>query len=149
MTTTDVDALLDHAAMNAPLVSTPTDTCWYVAKWIPDLERNEPVNIGVIVSHNNRWATRFLPQPAPLTCTCPWCTNSFVTGEWMAYWTRTVEEHPDTVAELATSHTSGDSHYLERGGRLTYGHYTRPIDTLADNLFQRLIVPSDNARPHE
>ena len=110
---------------------------WAVAKRIPDLARNEPVNVGVLLWHGDKVLHRFAPPPR---------TDDerarVLHTHWLTYWKDCAEENRP-LSKVA-ARRPGDGYYLEAAGEMLITD--KPIEPLAllDELFDELVV---NHRP--
>ena len=92
---------------------------FWTAKYIEDPFRNEPRNVGVVVSLNGSIASRFIGERDDGSFDARRLGNKFlypdVYSQWRQYWRKTLRA--DKVDEIAKKTTP--NFYLERGGDVT------------------------------
>lgn len=124
-----------------------------VAKYTPDLLRQEPRNIGVFVSSTDRVVARFLGETQPGVLTTSLLPKDLFNdpdlyGEWHDYWRRTLRrlanlESGVSVLEVIQQKlikNEGHAFAVARGGEFD----PEPDQTLEDvveYLFTRLVIP--------
>lgn len=126
-----------------------TTTRWLVAKYIPDLRRGEPENIGVVLLMNGRAYSRFFGQR----------TDGKVDGRvvarsvgsfsnykaWIEYWTRTISATPtEKVTEVLTARSGGENYVVEIGGERILGSRSMEPDEMLDYLYTTLVDQSSS-----
>lgn len=115
---------------------------WLVAKYVADLERNEPRNVGLVLYDGVEFLqARFLgenasddgfdaralkPMAAPKTYRA-----------WVRYWRTKVREGHGT---LVVPRTPGDSYFVAYGGSRLVGHVA-DASAFFDELYRRLVQP--------
>lgn len=143
-------------------------TRWLVAKYIADLRRREPINVGVILQTDEGVGTRFVGQKSDDTIdgrsARAWVRSTANFKRWVEYWQHEAYSQEFDIETLLTSRPD-DNYYLEYGGeRLIGGEvepsvmleqlYTALVETtpssrqldiaqLSDNLFDRLAVRAE------
>jgi hypothetical protein len=112
-------------------VSKSERTRWWLCKYVPDLPRNEPRNVGVILFSDGKFTARF-PEKVPD------CVLSHENWEqWIDRWRNAVERAEKPADIDAKKRRPGDNYYLEKGGALVWS-VTGAGPTL-DGLFERLV----------
>lgn len=119
---------------------TPT---WYVVKYMPDLTRREPRNVGVVVTDGETIDARFLGERdgrLNLNRVPRWIPSRRTYRTWVRYWRSVIAETtPQQLAEALVPVPDGN-YLIELGGvELTQGP-PRPLRVLADELFQQLVL---------
>lgn len=114
---------------------------WLVAKYIPDLRRREPRNIGVIAGIGTNVQSRFLGQRPDGTVDgrrTKWAGSVAVYKAWIEYW----REHARDLSRVddLLSHAVDDNYVLEFGGeRIAGGADEIDVRTLAETLYINLV----------
>ena len=103
---------------------------WYLVKYVRDMRRNEPRNIGVILEVDDKAYPRFEESIGPSER-----TNY---AAWLNYW-RHLLTQPDWRATLA-NRRPGANYYIEPGGERLAGQISDP-EAFADWLFDTLVLP--------
>src|SRR5262245_8525849 len=124
--------------MNAPR--------FLIAKYIPDLRRNEPRNIGVVVWSQGLVGMRFLDSPK-------FVENSRTYKEWVQFWTTKLSKDalPGRRGNEPTPKTSPDyldvfretgkeNYVLVDGGFLLEQVEAADLPDLTDHLFETLVL---------
>jgi hypothetical protein len=134
---------------------------YLVAKYVDDLSRNEPINIGVIVYDGSDSLARFDGESAAGAIDLRRVRNR-VTGSrtyraWVEYW-RTALATPGaldaslrdapqaTMIDHLLANTARDF-YLERGGTILHDADSRGLKATLDDLFARLVRVPDQPTP--
>ncbi len=107
-------------------MSNPT---WLLAKYMPDLARKEPRNVGVILFLGSEKVSRFLPA-AEARLRVP---ENY--GHWLEYWAHRMIAS-ETAEAMLDRRRAGDNFYLEFGGKRIGG---RP--PTIDELYRDLVLP--------
>jgi hypothetical protein len=129
---------------------------WLVAKYIPDLRRREPRNIGVVLFPSERHGVndlkpimrfRGLSREGKLDLRRAKVVGnqSAVYEGWIDYWSSLVDS--DAPASLWEARSNTDAFYLERGGELlsSLPDGATPED-LADELYEILVEAAPEPR---
>jgi hypothetical protein len=118
-------------------------TRWFVAKYIPDLRRREPMNIGVVLFCDGKRFARFLGESEA----------DMIDGRHARWWASSLSNYRAWVHrwryDIAKSKTAEDfagsnriladsSYYLEPGGELLSSDPIEPVSFL-DRLFADLV----------
>jgi hypothetical protein len=117
---------------------------WLVAKYIPNLRRREPENIGVILYSQGRMLSRFLGERADgridgrrLRFVAAPVPNY---KAWIAYWRDAIQrssEAPDLRSLI--SQPSDENYYLEYGGATIVGDASSTPESTLDWLYGTLV----------
>ena len=116
-------------------------TQWFVAKYMPDLRRREPRNVGVILFAGDRVLSRFLAEDANDPSKIDGRTIRHKVGspdnyrDWVHFWRATAADGPEQIAVRRPV----DNYYLERGGQQVAGAATDPGELLA-RLYAQLVA---------
>lgn len=113
---------------------------WFVAKYMSDLRRREPRNVGVILSVDGQLVMRFLGErngemdarKARLVASS---TNY---KDWVHFW-RSLRHAQD----LPLIRGATDNYYIERGGHRLVGAEEDP-QALLDTLYAQIVAPSEH-----
>lgn len=122
---------------------------WLIARYIPDLRRREPRNIGVVLRMGDLLLSRFLGEVGRGEVDGR-RIHGFVNSvdnykAWVSYWQGAVGEGGNDLLAL-TRRQGDDSYFLEHGGeRMFGGEHTDPNDML-DYLYSVLVeeMPEPN-----
>ncbi len=110
----------------------PREVQWFVAKYVPDLVRGEPRNIGVILRlFEGVLKYRFWSIP-------PFVRDPTTYLAWVDYWTATMEKHQAKSLHWLPKRRAGDTFYIEQAGAKLI---TGEVDFEA--LYARLVDPSN------
>lgn len=115
---------------------------WLIAKYVRDLRRREPRNVGIILFSGDRVLARFLAEDPAEAEKIDGRAIRHQFGSptnyraWVHYWRSAAGSTPE-AALLARAQT--DNYYLERGGQLMAGPEFR-AEELLDKLYSELIV---------
>lgn len=118
---------------------------WFLAKYVPDLERNEPINIGLIFFWRERAVTRFIGQRSDGTIdgrSARFVRSAVTYRAWVNHWLHLVEARDvDQLLALARAGDTGENYRLEVGGEILIGGPTTDLDAddLVDDLYVRLV----------
>jgi hypothetical protein len=130
----------------------------YIAKYVPDLQRNEPRNVGVVVVLDDldavsgvpKLAARFLERPERQRGGTDEQRESLlafreIVGEqpaydgWVAFWRESLE---DGVEGLRSAfERQRPSFPLVEAGRIAFFEIKRDPRSIADELYRRLVLP--------
>lgn len=98
---------------------------WLIAKYIPDLRRREPINVGVILNVGDSVVMRFAGQRADGTIdgrtARAWVGSTANYKRWVDYWRHAVTSPQAGIDSLLTRR-SDDSYYLDVGGERLAGN---------------------------
>jgi len=116
-----------------------SNTEWLVAKFIPDLRRREPQNIGVVVYVDGQAFTRFLGDREDGQIDgrrVRWTQSVDTYKAWVRYWRKSISQlEMDALLECRAD----DSFYLEYGGERLLGDPHIDPEELADDLYAKLV----------
>jgi hypothetical protein len=125
-------------------------TKWLLAKYVSDLQRNEPQNIGLILLRDDEIATRFIGQRHDGTIdgrSAKYVRSAATYKAWVEYW-RSLVAQGDVDALLAMAHSGQrkENYVLEAGGEIVLGSdpWLETADIL-DDLYGRLVEDTDPA----
>src|SRR5438093_129615 len=107
----------------------------YVAKYIPDTRRWEPVNVGVIIFTADGAAGRFLgetPSGSDHRVTRHVVGDPNVYDEWLRYWRRAI--HQQDRDAIATTNTF--SYWVARAGEIWLEDEPKTPERLAADFYQ-------------
>jgi hypothetical protein len=136
---------------------------YLIAKYVDDLARNEPTNIGVIVYDGYRAIARFdgenEQERIDLRTVRHRITGSHAYRAWVAYWRQALAE-PGILDKRLADTPAGDSavidhllalpaqdFYLERGGTILLDADERTVEATLIDLFVRLVRQPDPPSP--
>lgn len=128
---------------------------YLLAKYVDDLTRNEPSNIGVIVYDGSRAIARFDGEDdsgrIDLRRVRHRITGSRSYRAWIEYWRRVLDE-PGILDPALSDRPSGDpgvidrlldlpgqDFYLESGGTILFDAEAHDLRDIVDDLFVRLV----------
>jgi hypothetical protein len=110
----------------------------YLAKYMRDLRRREPVNIGVIVDDGKAIYQRFMGDEAeerPIVVAA--VANLAVYDSWMDYWHRTIlAGHLD---EVLVNRRDLDNYYVEHAGQVLLGEVPDLVE-FGRRMFKELVL---------
>lgn len=119
---------------------------WYLAKAIPDLHRNEPVNVGLIVQDGDRVGSRFLgfaEDGALRKQSIPRWIDNDVYLSWVNYYRRHASSEPlDRVIDRRLSRI--DPFYVERRGVVLENVAPDELDGFVNRMFASLVERRDS-----
>jgi len=111
---------------------------WLLAKYVPNLERNEPINVGLVLFYENQVRARFLGETStgdfsPQCCHVIQDMANY--RDWVDHWRRLVSN--GAPEEEFLKDPPKHSFYMERAGRRILGN-ENPEDTF-NELFEKLV----------
>jgi len=132
---------------------------YLIAKYVPDVRRMEPVNIGVILWNHGRTATRFLPVEEAVGLVNEEATYS----RWLDFWNGLLDQatikpargaavpKEDAAFVDALLKMQEGNYLLTDGGLLTDKLPSKQIAAAADHLYKQLVSRKDSrpATPRE
>lgn len=136
---------------------------YLLAKYVDDLTRNEPSNIGVIVYDGSRAIARFDGEDdsgrIDLRRVRHRITGSHSYRAWIQYWRRVLKE-PAVLDPALSDRPPGDPRvidrlldlpgqdfYLESGGTILFDADARDLRATVDDLFARLVKADEPPAP--
>lgn len=133
------------------------DVIYSLAKYVPDLMRQEPRNVGVIVADESTAVMRFLGQRGErldLRGARLLQADSGLYADWYAYWERQVQAYRESArsgggdpeAFLNRLAQYGDMFSVAEGGEFAPDEEGQSLEEMAEELFQRLVRPLDEQR---
>lgn len=119
---------------------------WYVVKYVPDLTRGEPRNMGLVLVAGDAIISRFLGE-----------SGGEVDGRkvrsrvnsveiykgWVDYWHSSLSV--DSVGRLAKRRRPGDNYFLELGGERAFGAEETAPSELFEKLYAHLVEARSGA----
>ena len=129
---------------------------YLLARYVDDILRNEPRNVGVVVFDGESVAAKFLGEVQPGRVDLrhvKWMEGRSSYEQWVDYW-RTALDDPsvlggelrgvpvgsdDVIGRLVS--TSSADFRLEPGGDVVIDKDDRSLDASVDDLFERLVAP--------
>lgn len=119
---------------------------YFIAKYVDDIRRNEPVNVGVVIFGEGEVAARFEGEDDQGRVDKRRIRKR-VTGRdayiaWVQHWRRLLNE-----SEEALLAARSQDFYLEPGGTVLMDLDERPIADAARDLYARLVKPEDPPAP--
>lgn len=120
---------------------------WFVAKYMPDPHRREPVNLGVILVDGGDVVARFLGESSEgkIDGRNVRLVRSVAAYKgWVAHWRRLADEGPESVQAGLAART-GDNYFLEIGGERLLAGADRSTFDLLDDLYTSLVDDTPDA----
>ncbi|MGN5389398.1 hypothetical protein [Streptomyces sp. JL7001] len=125
---------------------------WFLVKYIDDIFRNEPVNIGVVVTSDRGVGSRFLGQRPDGSINGQRISKRFSGVEtykaWVTFIRREAERGNLDSRIGSLSRRTGDSYIIERRGPILQKDEGASPESTADELFSALVsaetVPAQN-----
>jgi hypothetical protein len=120
---------------------------YLIAKYVDDIRRNEPVNVGVIVFDGARVTARFegeddVGRIDKRKLRRHSGRDAYVA--WVAHWRRLIAEQQPADALISAS---SQDFYLERGGVVLLDLDARALNDTVNDLYARLVKPDDPPAP--
>ena len=116
-------------------------TRWLTVKYMPDLRRREPVNLGVIAIVGKDVSARFMGEngPGKVHGGHVRAVSSIETYKaWVRHWRRLVERRA-TEGEFL-KHRPDDNYFVEVGGERLFSEGSElDADEVVDDLFEKLV----------
>jgi len=116
---------------------------WFVAKYIPDMRRREPINVGVVVDLGGPRLYRFLGQRHDGSIDgrrLRWAGSSDNYRAWLNYWVASLQSG-EQLDRLCVAHHIDSNYYLEPAGERLAGPEVDG-ETLLDDLYSALVEES-------
>ncbi len=124
----------------------------YVAKYVADVRRWEPRNVGVIVQHEEGIAARFLAEESDSEKIrinrkkARYLVNdSSVYEQWVRHWRLTATRGPDALA--ASVAQKSPNYFLLDAGEVFSGEDVFSADELLDHYFSVLVAVTRESDP--
>lgn len=115
---------------------------WLVAKYVPDLRRQEPRNIGVILQYSDAVLCRFRGQRLDGTVDgrrLPrWIRSVTNYKGWTEYWNKTASTLAGEIGELVTRDPSSE-YFLDTGGELLASPDEQSPANILEDLYSVLV----------
>ena len=114
---------------------------WLVARYVPDLRRREPKNVGVLLKMGDQICSRFLGERGRGRIDGR-RVRAFVNSvdnykAWVSYWQSVTDGGNDLLA--LTKRRGDDSYYLEYGGERVFGGTDSDPNDMLDYLYSVLV----------
>ncbi|GGK75099.1 hypothetical protein [Ornithinimicrobium pekingense] len=126
-------------------MTTATSPQWYLVKLIPDLYRNEPKNVGLIVTRGREYHARFVGERDDLSIDRRRIPGAAPDREVYEAWIQYLRDRA-AAGQLERSiermHERIESFTVERRGRIL-GHDSTPLPVLVEQIFPRLVTTPD------
>lgn len=123
---------------------------WMLAKYVPDMQRNEPVNIGLILIHGDQVLCKFLGETQNGSIDGKRVRSRFASVDaykmWVEYWKRLADQKGEIV-KLGEARRSSDNYYLEKSGAYLSGAPKGPGEALLAELFDLLVDRDESSSP--
>jgi hypothetical protein len=121
---------------------------YLIAKYVDDIRRNEPINVGVIVFDGSGFQARFEGEDENAHLDRR-RIRRLVTGRdaytaWVRHWRRVLEEVDDPTALLRAG---SQDFFVETGGQIVLDYDNRALEETARELYARLVKPEDPPAP--
>jgi hypothetical protein len=95
-------------------------TKWYIAKYLPDVRRGEPKNVGIVLYSQGRATARFIGQTDGDSIdgrSARWAGSQENYKAWVHRWSHTASQvRTEEAFDAMRSTIPGSSYYLEKGG---------------------------------
>jgi hypothetical protein len=117
---------------------------WVVAKYIPDLRRNEPVNIGVILEAGGEIVARFRGERADGRIDgrrIGEISSAENYKNWIAYWRGSIVDDQIPLDSLVNLSAGDENYFLEQSGSRLIGDDESSPDEMLDRLYADLVDP--------
>ena len=127
---------------------------YLLARYVDDLLRNEPKNVGIVVFDGEVAAARFLGEVEPGRIDLrhvKWMDGRSSYGQWVDYW-RTTLDDPGVLSDELRGEPGGSDHVIERlistssadfrlelGGEVLVDADDLGVRDSVDKLFERLV----------
>lgn len=132
---------------------------YFIAKYVDDLARNEPDNVGIIACDGEQIVARFDgendEQHIDLRKVRHRITGSHAYRGWIHYWREAIKDPSAVGAEASTPsdllkflvETASRDFYLEHGGTILLDADERSLDETARELYEKLVREPDPPSP--
>lgn len=115
---------------------------WLVARYIPDLQRREPKNVGVVLKIGDLLLSRFLGEGSKGRIDSR-RVHAFVNSvenykAWVNYWQGVADGGSNDLLALA-NRRGDDSYFLEYGGERIFGGERADPNDMLDYLYSVLV----------
>ncbi|MGC1165446.1 MAG: hypothetical protein WA862_04995 [Solirubrobacterales bacterium] len=133
---------------------------YFIAKYVDDLTRNEPDNVGIVACDGERIVARFDGENdaghIDLRKVRHRITGSHAYRAWVHYWREAIKNPEavgigecgtpsDLLGELVA--TASRDFYLEQGGTILLDADERPLEETTRELYERLVREPDLPSP--
>lgn len=132
---------------------------YFIAKYVDDLTRNEPDNVGVLVCDGERIVARFdgenEAEHIDLRKVRHRITGSHAYRAWVHYWREAIKDPAAIGAEASTAtdlmeqlvESASRDFYLEHGGTILFDADERTLEEIARELYERVVREPDPPSP--
>ncbi|WP_216588665.1 hypothetical protein [Streptomyces brasiliscabiei] len=116
---------------------------WFLVKYIDDIFRNEPINIGIVIAFEQGSVVRFLGQRPDGSINGQRISKRIAGVETYKAWVRFIHKEAtrgtldDRIESL--SKRVGESYVIERRGPLVETSTGKSLQDIADDLFRALV----------
>ncbi len=113
---------------------------WFIAKYIPDMRRREPINVGIVLVCEDRRLWRFLGQRADGGVDgrrLRWAGSAENYRAWLAYWIHELDHGAKPESLLVRP--ADAAYFLEQGGERIVGGTDVDAEGLLDDLYTSLV----------
>jgi hypothetical protein len=118
------------------------NTQWIVAKYMRDLKRREPQNVGVLLRVGDLVLSKFKGERPDRTINGQlvkgWVGDLNTYKAWVEYWRRTVSPEWD-IKKLTRVRSGAQNYFLEFGGERLVGNGKTHPEDLLDDLYQLVV----------
>lgn len=116
---------------------------WMVAKYVPDLRRSEPVNVGIVLIAGDRVLTRFLGERGDgidgRTIRGSGIRVIETYKAWVDYWRSLIAQHGTQAESSLLREIAGANYYICSGGERIVGGEMETPDEMLGTLFATLV----------
>jgi hypothetical protein len=134
---------------------------YLIAKYVDDLARNEPINVGVVASDGENIVARFDgendAQKVDLRHVRHRISGSHAYRAWVHYWRVAIADpravgvqgespSPANVLDFLVGE-GGSDFYIEPGGEILVDHDERSLEESARELYEKLVKQPDPPSP--
>jgi hypothetical protein len=118
---------------------------WLLVKYVPNLNRFEPINVGIVLYCDGEAWCHFQGQTQDGRIngrTVRIVKSLEVYRQWVDHWTRVLKQGGfEALESSAREAPRGENYFLEFGGEIVFdAHPQNPLTLLAD-LYEHLVVP--------
>lgn len=132
---------------------------YFIAKYVDDLTRNEPDNVGILASDGERIVARFDGEDdadhIDLRRVRHRITGSHAYRAWVHYWREAIKDPASVGVECNSPtdlmqqlvETASRDFYLEKGGTILLDADERSLEETARELYERIVREPDPPSP--
>lgn len=123
------------------------DVEWFVAKYMPDLRRREPKNVGVVLQFGERALSLFQGERSDGVIDARRLKGDVESAAnfkaWVDYWRHAAADGESSIPPSRAT----DNYFLEYGGKRVFGAEDTDAETFLETLYQTLVeAPVDPSR---